>query len=69
MSGVGNTPMFKASAQHFHSIPGQRVRGTLKVKIPLPKGMPKDTYIKAFFADGKIQAQLRLKLKSSYKIT
>lgn len=69
MSAVGNTPMFKASAQHFHSIPGQRVQGSLKVKVPIPKGCPKDTYIKAFFADEKTQAQLRLKLKSSYKIT
>lgn len=70
MSAVGNTPMFKASAKLFHSIPAQHVDGSLQVKIPFPKGMAKDTYIKAFFKDEKAQTgnQLRLKLKSNYKI-
>lgn len=70
MSAIGNTPMFKSSAKLFHSIPAQHVDGTLQVKIPFPKGMAKDTYIKAFFKDEKAQAgnQLRLKLKSNYKI-
>lgn len=71
MSAVGNTPMFKSSAKLFHSIPSQNVDGSLSVKIPLPKGTPKDTYIKAFFKDEAAQAgnQLRLKIKSNYKIT
>lgn len=71
MSAIGNTPMFKSSAKLFHSIPSQSVDGSLSVKIPLPKGMPKDTYIKAFFRDDAAQAgnQLRLKIKSNYKIT
>ena len=71
MSAVGNTPMFKSSAKLFHSIPSQNVDGSLSVKIPLPKGMPKDTYIKAFFKDEAAQAgnQLRLKIKSNYKVT
>lgn len=70
MSAIGNTPMFKSSAKLFHSIPAQHVDGSLQVKIPLPKGLAKDTYIKAFFKDEKAQAgnQLRLKLKSNYKI-
>lgn len=70
MSATGNTPMFKSSAKLFYSIPAQHVDGSLQVKIPLPKGMAKDTYIKAFFKDEKAQAgnQLRLKLKSNYKI-
>ena len=70
MSAIGNTPMFKASAKLFYSIPSQQVDGSLQVKIPMPKGMPKDTYIKAFFQDEKAQSgnQLRLKLKSNYKI-
>lgn len=70
MFAIGNTPMFKASAKLFHSIPDQHVNGTLQVRIPFPKGMAKDTYIKAFFKDEKSQAgnQLRLKLKSNYKI-
>lgn len=71
MSAVGNTPMFKSSAKLFYSIPSQNVDGSLSVKIPLPKGVPKDTYIKAFFKDEAAQAghQLRLKIKSNYKIT
>ena len=71
MSAVGNTPMFKSSAKLFHSIPSQNVDGTVQVRIPLPKGTPKDTFIKAFFKDETAQAgnQLRLKLKSNYKIT
>lgn len=70
MSAIGNTPMFKSSAKLFHSIPAQHVDGSLQVKIPLPKGLAKDTYIKAFFKNEKAQAgnQLRLKLKSNYKI-
>lgn len=70
MSATGNTPMFKASAKLFHSIPEQHVNGSLQVKIPLPKGLAKETYIKAFFKDESAQAgnQLRLKLKSNYKI-
>lgn len=71
MSAIGNAPMFKASAKLFHSIPAQHVDGTLQVKIPLPKGLARDTYIKAFFKDEKSQAgnQLKLKLKSNYKIS
>lgn len=71
MSAIGNTPMFKSSAKLFHSIPAQHVDGSLQVKIPFPKGMAKDTFIKAFFKDEKSQAgnQLRLKLKSNYKIS
>lgn len=71
MSAIGNTPMFKASAKLFYSIPAQHVKGSLPVKIPLPKGMAKDTYIKAFFKDEKTQTgnQLRIKLKSNYKIS
>lgn len=70
MSAVGNTPMFKSSAKLFYCIPAQHVEGTLEVKIPLPKGLAKNTYIKAFFKDEKAQFsnQLRLKLKSNYKI-
>lgn len=70
MSAVGNVPMFKASAKLFCSIPAQHVERSLQVKIPFPKEMNKDTYIKAFFKEEKVQVgnQLRLKLKSNYKI-
>lgn len=71
MSSVGNTPVFKASAELFYTVPSQMVNGSLKVKVPLPKTLPKNTYIKAFFKDDSMQesAQLRLKLKSNYKIS
>lgn len=71
MSAIGNTPIFKSSAKLFHTIPAQRVNGKLQVKIPIPKGMPKDTYVKAFLNDDKSQgtSQLRLKLKSNHKIS
>ncbi len=71
MSAVGNTPMFKSSATLFHTIPSQPVEGILQVKIPIPKSMKRDTYIKAFFQDEAAQSgnQLRLKLGSNYKIS
>lgn len=71
MSAVGNTPMFKASAKLFYTIPCQNVNGSVEIKIPIPKNMPKDTYIKAFFKDDLMQNrnQLKLKLKSNYKIS
>ena len=49
MYAVGNAPMFKASAQLFHAIPSQHVNDSLRVQVPLPKGLSRDTYIKAFF--------------------
>lgn len=71
LSAVGAVPMFRASASLLHTIPSQRVEGSLKVKIPLPKGTPKDTYIKPIFRDDSAQAgsQLRLKLRSDHKVT
>jgi len=71
MSAIGNTPMFKTSAKLFYTIKTQPVNGSIQVRIPLPKNMPKDTYIKAFFKDEDMQSgnQLRLKLKSNYKIS
>lgn len=71
MSAVGNTPMFKASAKLFHEIPSQTVKGSLQIKIPIPKNIPRDTYIKAFFRDDSMRNgnQLRLKHKSNYKIS
>ena len=71
MSAIGNTPMFKSSATLFYSIPSQQVEGVLQVKIPIPKSLKRDTYIKAFFKDDSAQSgnQLRLKLGSNYKIS
>lgn len=81
MSAIGNTPMFKETATHFFSIPAQHVNGTLTVKIPLTKSLPKNTYIKAFLKEESAtdvllsgikpqpKIQLQLKLKSNYKIS
>ena len=70
-SAIGNTPMFKDSAQLFHTVSAQQVDGELEVKIAIPKGTPKDFHIKAFFKNDALQAnnQLKLKFKSNYKIT
>lgn len=68
-SSIGNVPMYKASAALIFSIPSQPVNGSIKVSIPLPRGIEKDTYIKAFLKDETMQSyQLKLKVKSSYKI-
>lgn len=70
-SMIGNTPMFKDAAQLFHTVSAQQVYGALEVKIAIPKGTHKDLYIKAFFKNEALQAnnQLKLKVKSNYKIT
>ena len=71
MSAVGNTPMFKKSASHFADINGCPVNGTYRQEIPLPKNLPKNTYVKAFFKSDSAQSgnQLKLKLRSNYKIS
>ena len=71
MSAIDNTPMFKVSAKLFHEIKSQPVNGSLQIKVPLSKGIAKDTYIKAFLKDEILAStyQLKLKLKSNYKIT
>lgn len=71
MSAIGNTPMFKSSAKLMYSISAQNVSGSIQVKVPIAKSLPRDTYIKAFFKDEEAQkgSQLRLKLKSNYKIS
>lgn len=71
MFAVGNAPMFKSTAELFYSITSRQVNGTFRIRIPLPSGTPRDTYIKAFIKDDAAQAryQLRLKPGSTYKIT
>lgn len=71
VSAVGNTPMFKASAQHMQAVASQEVTGALQVKIPLPKNLPRDTHIKAFLRDDTLYAayQLQLKVGSNHKIS
>jgi len=71
MSSIGSTPMVKTSAELLHIIPSQTVNGSLKVKIPYQKRLLKDTYIKAFLKDESLATtnQLKLKVKSNYKIS
>lgn len=71
MSAIGHTPMFKASADLFYTIPSQPVNGSVQIRVPIAKNMPRDTYIKAFFKDESAQNgnQLRLKVKSNYKVS
>lgn len=75
MSAVGNTPMFKKSASLFYTIPAQHVDGTLRVRIPMPKGLAKNTYIKPFIKEesgegaGEEGSHLQVKLGSTYKIS
>jgi hypothetical protein len=71
MSASGSVPMFKAAAQPFYTVAAQTVKGSLQIKIPLPKDLPPDTHIKAFLRDETLAAtyQLKLKLKSSPKIS
>lgn len=70
LSAIGNTPMFKATGNPFYKIPAQQVNGSLQVRIPMPRGMEKETHIKAFLQDDTMGSsyQLKLKVKSSYKI-
>ena len=71
MSGNGVAPMFKSSSKLFYSIPKQSVNGILQIKIPISKDLPRDTFIKAFLKDEALVSrfQLKLKLKSNYKIS
>lgn len=62
-SAVGNVPMFKESAKLFHSIQTQPVTGSLQVKIPLPKNIESETYIKAFLKNDALHSAYQLKLK------
>lgn len=71
MSSIGVAPMFKKSAKLFYEIEKRKVEGVAEFKVTLAKGMPKDTYIKAFLKDDSLQGryQLKLKLKSELKIS
>lgn len=71
MSSLGVAPMFKKSAKIFCQIEKQEVNGSVQIKIPLQKGMPKETYIKAFLQDDSQQGryQLKLKVKSDLRIS
>ena len=70
MYSSGTTPMFKALAKPFYDIKAKNVFGSMQVKIPFPKGLPKDTYIKAFLKDESKNSmyQLNLNLKSKFRI-
>lgn len=72
MSAVGTAPLHKDAATLLYAIQGGRyVKGPVRVKVPLPKELPKDTYIKPFLRNEADQARQRLRLKvgSNHKIT
>lgn len=71
VSAVEHIPIFKESAKLFYSIPTQPVTGSLQVKIPLPKNIERETYVKAFLKNKESQSfyQLQLKFNSVSKIS
>lgn len=71
MSLVGVAPMFKKSAKFFYEIEEQNVTGSVQFRIQLDKGMPKETYVKAFLKNESLQEryQLKIKVKSDLKIS
>lgn len=71
MSLVGVAPMFKKSAKLFYEIVEQKVTDSVQIRIQLDKGIPKETYVKAFLKDESLQGryQLKIKVKSDLKIS
>lgn len=68
MSSIGNAPVFKKSSKMIHSINEQQVKGSLRIKIPFPKDILKDTHIKPFFKEEQTSNQLLIKLGSKSKV-
>lgn len=70
-SSVGSTPMFKSSAQLVETIDCTTAKGSHEVKFPLPKSIPRNTYMKVFLKDEALASsvQLTLDVKSTYKIS
>lgn len=62
-SSIGRVPMFKSSGSIMHKIESQSVNGVLKIDIPLPKNLEKNTYIKPFLCDDKLYDNFELKMK------
>jgi len=66
MCSNGAIPMFKESANLFYSIEAQPDRGSHEIKIPLPKGLQKDTYVKPFIKDEALYSSHSLKLQQGF---
>jgi ribosomal protein L40E len=66
-SDTGKTPMFKASSSLFYEIPARRINGAFQVNFSIPKNLPRDTHIKAFFKDETDYARNQLRLKPGSK--
>lgn len=71
MSAVDRAPMFKKSGKLFYQISAQEANGTVEVKIPLEKGIARDTYIKPYLQDESLTERyvLKIKLGSEHKIS
>jgi hypothetical protein len=71
MSNTGSAPVFKASSTLLYEIGSQPVTGRADISVPLPKVLPRNTFIKAFLKDEALNSayQLKLKVKSGYKIS
>lgn len=71
ISAQDRAPMFKETGKLFYQIPSQEVNGTVKISIPLEKGIESGTYMKPFLKDETMSEQyvLKIKLGSDYKIS
>ncbi len=71
ISAQDRAPMFKKTGKLFYQIPSQEVNGTVKISIPLEKGIESGTYMKPFLKDETMSEQyvLKIKLGSDYKIS
>lgn len=71
MSAQDRAPMFKKSGKIFYEISGQEANGAVQIRIPLEKGVPRETYIKPFLKDENLAGRYVLKIKvgSDHKIS
>lgn len=71
ISAQDRAPMFKKTGKLFYQIPSQEVNGTVKISIPLEKGIESGTYMKPFLKDETMSEQyvLKIKLGSDYRIS
>lgn len=67
----GEVPMFQDQADVFCEIPCQNISDVAVIQVVLPPNLPPHSYMRAFLKDDSLAncVQLRLKEKSSYKIT
>lgn len=71
ISAQDRAPMFKKTGKVFYHIEEKEVNGTVQIRIPLEKGIPRETYIKPFLKDENLAGRYVLKVKvgSEHKIS